>query len=154
MSDDAERSQRVKMKRCKGLASKIGIDVLRNGASFAQRELRGRRARFPSLGVGDCGAVTEGPDTRKVRNGQHRINDDGAALVMLHWNSLKQRVGSCTGCPHECLCANLFVGLQDYRTGCCIGQAGIELESNTSRPHTIQCISRQWLTQFRKNSVA
>src|SRR5262245_37548109 len=88
-----------------------GADVSCESSGFAQRELRCWRARFPSPGIDNRCTITEGPDARIIRNGQHGIDDDGAAFVVLHLKGLQKGIRGCTGRPYECLRANLLVFL-------------------------------------------
>src|SRR5262247_1321363 len=147
-----------------------GVDVSCESSGFAQRELCCWGTTFCSSGVGNGCTITDGPDARRIRNGQHGIDNDGAAFVVLDSKGLEKRIRDCTSCPYECLRANLFVflmavlyracitpgcslsswrfarstdGLQDHHTLPCICQARIELEGDASLLHTFQCISRE-----------
>src|SRR6266850_2102963 len=112
-----------------------GVDVSCESPGFTQRELRCWGARLCSSGVGNRCTITKGPDAWRIRDGKRGIDNDGAAFVMLDSKGLEKRTRGCTGCPYECLRANLFVGLQDHHILPCISQACIELEGDSSFPY-------------------
>src|SRR6185436_5452607 len=99
-----------------------GVDVSCQSSGFAQRELRCWGARFCSPGVHNRGTITESPDAWIIWNGQHGIDEDSAAFVVLHSKGLQKGIRGCTGRPYECLRANLFVFLMAalFSYGCAL----------------------------------